>query len=99
VPFTRGREVSRPSKDILAEVAMLVSQGYKSITLLGKTVRVLVRGEDRREGFLSALTEGKLSVRFPAENENLTGQFVDVKITSASDFSLEGELVKVEAFV
>jgi len=27
----------------------------------------------------------------------LIGQFVDVKITSASDFSMEGELVKVEA--
>jgi tRNA-2-methylthio-N6-dimethylallyladenosine synthase len=67
--------------------------------LLGKTVRVLVRGEDRKEGFLSALTEGKLIVRFPAENEDLTGKFVDVKITSASDFSLEGELVKVEELV
>jgi tRNA-2-methylthio-N6-dimethylallyladenosine synthase len=67
--------------------------------LVGKTMRVLVRGEDRKEGFLSALTEGKLIVRFPAENENLTGQFADVKITSASDFSLEGELIKVEALV
>ncbi|MBW6534852.1 MAG: tRNA (N6-isopentenyl adenosine(37)-C2)-methylthiotransferase MiaB [Mariniphaga sp.] len=67
--------------------------------LLGKTVRVLVRGEDRKVGFLTALTEGKLIVRFPAENEDLTGQFADVKITSASDFSLEGELVKVEALV
>ncbi|MCA1761205.1 MAG: MiaB/RimO family radical SAM methylthiotransferase, partial [Bacteroidales bacterium] len=38
VPFTRGREVSRPSKEILAEVAMLVLQGYKSITLLGQNV-------------------------------------------------------------
>jgi len=67
--------------------------------LLGKTVRVLVRGEDRKEGFLSGLTEGKLIVRFPAENEDLTGKFANVKITSASDFSLEGELVKVEALV
>jgi tRNA-2-methylthio-N6-dimethylallyladenosine synthase len=67
--------------------------------LLGKTVRVLVRGEDRKEGFLSALTEGKLIVRFPFEGENLTGQFAEVKITSASDFSLEGERIKVEELV
>lgn len=67
--------------------------------LIGKTMRVLVRGEDRKEGFLSALTEGKLIVRFPAKNEDLTGQFVDVKITSASDFSLEGKLVNVEVLV
>ena len=58
--------------------------------MIGKTVRVLVRGTDRKEGFLSALTEGKLIVRFSSENKNLVGQFADVKIISASDFSLEG---------
>lgn len=63
-------------------------------SLVGKTMRVLVRGKDRKEGFLSAHTEGKLIVRFPAEEQNLIGQFADIKITSASDFSLEGELVK-----
>jgi tRNA-2-methylthio-N6-dimethylallyladenosine synthase len=72
---------------------------YYNKNLIGKTMRVLVRGEDRKDGFLSALTEGKLIVRFPAKNEILTGQFVDVEITSASDFSLEGKLVKVEVLV
>ncbi len=65
-------------------------------SLVGKTVRVLVKGDDRKEGFLSGHTEGKLIVRFAADDENLVGQFVDVKITSASDFSMEGELVEVE---
>ncbi len=63
---------------------------------VGKTVRVLVRGTDRKEGFLSALTEGKLIVRFASDDESLIGQFVNVKIASSSDFSQEGELVKVE---
>ena len=38
VPFTRGREVSRPSVEVLAEVEKLIENGYKSITLLGQNV-------------------------------------------------------------
>lgn len=60
---------------------------------IGKTYRVLVRGTDRKEGFLSSHTEGKLIVRFASADENLIGQFVNVRITAASDFSLEGERV------
>ena len=67
--------------------------------LVGKTKRILVRGTDRKEGFLSGHTEGKLIVRFASENEKLIGEFVDVKITSASDFSMEGELVKTKTEV
>ena len=63
--------------------------------MIGKTVRVLVRGTDRKEGFLSAYTEGKLIVRFASENQNLIGRFADVKITSATDFSMEGQLKEV----
>ena len=38
VPYTRGREVSRPSEDILAETEALIAGGYRSITLLGQNV-------------------------------------------------------------
>ncbi|MCL3779808.1 tRNA (N6-isopentenyl adenosine(37)-C2)-methylthiotransferase MiaB [Prolixibacteraceae bacterium JC049] len=38
VPYTRGREVSRPSQEIIDEVAHLAARGYKSITLLGQNV-------------------------------------------------------------
>ena len=38
MPYTRGREVSRPSDEILAEVESLVERGYASITLLGQNV-------------------------------------------------------------
>jgi len=38
VPFTRGRETSRPFADIMLECQSLALQGYKSITLVGQNV-------------------------------------------------------------
>ena len=38
VPFTRGREISRPIPEILKEVEYMVSQGAREITLLGQNV-------------------------------------------------------------
>src|SRR3990167_1992553 len=38
VPFTRGREISRPWQDVMGEVEGLREKGYKRITLLGQNV-------------------------------------------------------------
>jgi len=63
--------------------------------MTGKTYKVLVTGRDRKPGFLSGLTEGKIVLRFPSEDESLVGKFVDVKIKSATAFSVEGDPVRV----
>jgi len=50
VPFSRGREISRPYNDILEECRFLVSGGFTKITLLGMNVNSygadLVAGPD-----------------------------------------------------
>lgn len=47
VPYTRGKEVSRPPETIIQEVKALLDKGYKEITLLGQNVNSY--GKDRPE--------------------------------------------------
>jgi tRNA-2-methylthio-N6-dimethylallyladenosine synthase len=47
VPYTRGREVSRPPQNIVEEVQQLADQGYKEICLLGQNVNSY--GKDKPE--------------------------------------------------
>ncbi|MCK9608726.1 MAG: tRNA (N6-isopentenyl adenosine(37)-C2)-methylthiotransferase MiaB [Methylomonas sp.] len=44
VPYTRGEEVSRPLKDVIAEIEALAAQGVREINLLGQNVNAY-RGE------------------------------------------------------
>ena len=66
-------------------------------TLIGKTIKVLVTGRDRKPGYLSGFTEGRIVVRFQSVEPVRPGTFVWLAITSAAPYSVEGELVKQTA--
>ncbi len=66
--------------------------------LLHHTLTVLVTGKDRKDGYLSGHTEGRVPVRFasPGGDTSFIGKFVGINITSVTAFSMEGKLVSVE---
>lgn len=56
VPFTRGAEVSRPARAVLAEARRLIGGGAREITLLGQNVNAWHgEGPDRRGWSLARL--------------------------------------------
>ena len=57
VPYTRGEEVSRPSDDILFEIAQLAAQGVREVNLLGQNVNSYGKDLDCGVDFADLLAE------------------------------------------
>jgi tRNA-2-methylthio-N6-dimethylallyladenosine synthase len=87
VPFTRGREVSRPPEEILEEIRNLARNGVKEVVLLGQNVNAYGRDRSGLISFPELLdragaVEGVARLRFitshPAEmNPELIDRMAD----------------------
>jgi tRNA-2-methylthio-N6-dimethylallyladenosine synthase len=77
VPYTRGAEMSRPARRIIAEAEILARAGVREITLLGQNVNAYHgEGEDGRDWTLAALlrrlakVEGLVRLRYMTSHPN-----------------------------
>ena len=72
VPYTRGKERSRNSKDIIAECEQIVKDGYKEICLLGQNVNSYGKDLGNDYGFSDLLEDvantGIARLRFVTSN-------------------------------
>lgn len=90
VPLQTKKDRYHILSEILIETASLSNE-----KLVGKTLKVLVTGPDRKPGFFKGLTEGKINIRFQASQWSLIGHIIEVKVTSSSGLSLQGEMAPV----
>ena len=79
VPYVRGREVSRPVKDIVNEVRTLAASGIKEVTLLGQNVNSYGKGQAQRIDFADLLAavnkvEGVERIRFTTSHPKDAGK-------------------------
>lgn len=102
VPYTRGPEISRPSKEIFEEIKHLIAHGYKEITLLGQNVNSY--GNDRRVeesmSFAKGIKEKSVSggeLTFPEllhEINSWDGDFW-IRFVSSHPYDMSDELINV----
>ena len=81
VPHVRGRERSRDFDVILDEIKMLLSEGYKEITLLGQNVDSYNYENRRFVDILKAVSEidGKFRLRFMTSHpKDFNSEVIDV---------------------
>ena len=86
------KEVKRQRYHRLTEELMKHSLVYNQ-ALVGTTVKMLVEDFDRKNGYLTGHTEGKIVIRFASKDTSLIGRIVIVKVISASPLSIEGQLL------
>jgi len=83
VPHVRGREISRPSEEVLAEIRELAGQGVREVTLIGQNVNSYGLKDDSEPSFAELLklvndVEGIERIRFTTSHpKDLSDELID----------------------
>lgn len=97
VPYTRGRETSRPSEHIINEVKDLLEKGYKEIVLLGQNVNSY--GLDKKPARQAGLAGGGQEINFPSllkKIDSLSKHFW-LKFLTSHPYDMSDELIDTMA--
>jgi tRNA-2-methylthio-N6-dimethylallyladenosine synthase len=87
VPFTRGRERGRPIQSIVAEVEVLVAQGYREVTLLGQNVNSYRDGASDFADLTAsvAAVDRSLRVRFTTSHpQDMSDKLIETIATTSN---------------
>lgn len=95
VPYVRGREVSRPVEQILAEIDFLSARGVKEITLLGQNVNAYRCKDETAEG--GELNFPKLLKRISRHLDDTGSSINWIRFESSNPNDFSDELIEVIA--
>ena len=80
VPFTRGRERSRPLEGVVEEVRLLSERGFKEVTLLGQNVNSYSNGEHDFADLMNSVAgvDRTMRVRFTTSHpQDMSDKLID----------------------
>jgi len=97
VPYTRGREISRPAKEIICEVKNLVKRGAKEIWLLGQNVNSYGVQRETTQKPAFGGTRNNVEINFPKLLKlvnDIPGKFW-IRFTSSHPKDFSDDLIKI----
>ncbi len=95
VPYVRGREVSRPADQILAEIDYLSKRGVKEITLLGQNVNAYRYKDESAEG--GELNFPKLLKKISEHIDSTSSSIKWIRFESSNPNDFSDELIEMIA--
>ncbi|MCL4384414.1 MiaB/RimO family radical SAM methylthiotransferase [Patescibacteria group bacterium] len=96
VPYSRGREVSRPMEEILQEIDKVIEQGFKEVVLVGQNVNSY--GSELTKSSFVSMGKKRFKSLFPELLSRVAEEpLTKVSFVSSNPWDFSDELIEVIA--